>query len=341
MSKHRPEQAEFLDEAAKHDVIDVPRPEPSTALATAADRLPAAAGPLDRPPVPCDSSPLADLRDAALAMTPELQAVALRDFKELRDNFRAWLLAQMKPGVHYGFPPGVAPRLETRGGVPGFLLWNSKKKTNVWYPETQWKPRQSLYQSGADFVIELMGLQATFEADEGAWKMAGGRAGQLIYRCDLISRSNGKKIGEGIGARELGQKGGDLNNSVKMACKAAKVAAVINAYGLSDLFTQDLEDLPPPEYDNPEHDDDAPSVAPRGERSAAPPEPEPQPAAVTQEQLGKLVTEWKTQQPGDPGREDFARWALETCGGNWNPNKAKEWDRAKLSKCYAKLGVPE
>ena len=55
------------------------------------------------------------------------------------------------------------------------------------------------------------------------------------------------------------------NASIKMAQKAAKVDAVLNGWGLSDLFTQDLEDLKE-EAIQPEQVANAPKSASRGDR---------------------------------------------------------------------------
>lgn len=283
---------------------------------------------------------LADLRQAALMMTPAQQHMALAAFAESRTSFRQWLLSQMSEGVHYGFPPKLTPKTKEIDGVVHYGIW-SKKANNGnggydWYPETQWKPRKSLYQSGADFIIDLMGLRPEINPDEVAWKMAGSKAGNFLMRCDLFSKANSEKIGNGYGGRSVGDKGGDLNNSVKMACKAAKVAAVINAYALSDLFTQDLEDMPKrPEYDAPEQDDDAPQVDSRDERNAK----------VTADDLARLGNEWRTWQQGDPTKDEFAAWALKVCGGDWNPKKLDQWTSARLDQCWkasnAVTGAPE
>jgi hypothetical protein len=52
-------------------------------------------------------------------------------------------------------------------------------------------------------------------------------------------------LGEGRGAGVAGVKRRDGNGAVKIAQKSAKIDAVINTLGLSDLFTQDLEDTDP------------------------------------------------------------------------------------------------
>ena len=48
---------------------------------------------------------------------------------------------------------------------------------------------------------------------------------------------------EGTGARRIAQDNGDINKSLKMAEKSAHIDATLRVAGLSELFTQDLEDM--------------------------------------------------------------------------------------------------
>lgn len=226
---------------------------------------------------------LADLREYAMALPPEQIVGAMEEYMLSRTTFRDWLLSKLEPGVHYGYPPGCEPTFQHREAGEWGPAGIYYKGFKGWFHEGQWKPRPSFYQSGADFVIDLMGLQPLSNPDEVAQRMIGKPC--LVYRCDLHSRATDKKIGEGHGAREIGQKGGDLNNCVKMAVKAAKVAAVLNTYGLSDLFTQDLEDGPPGPKEAPDtpRNQNQPKVPPRNERK--PPE-------VTGDDMKRLGASW-------------------------------------------------
>lgn len=49
---------------------------------------------------------------------------------------------------------------------------------------------------------------------------------------------------DGVGARSLEQDYGDLNKALKMAEKSAHIDATLRMAGLSEVFTQDLEDMP-------------------------------------------------------------------------------------------------
>ena len=72
---------------------------------------------------------------------------------------------------------------------------------------------------------------------------------RYVIGCDLVHRESGISIGQGIGSASTMEsryidRPRDLENTVlKMAEKRAFVAATLNAYGLSDQFTQDVEDM--------------------------------------------------------------------------------------------------
>jgi hypothetical protein len=86
-----------------------------------------------------------------------------------------------------------------------------------------------------------------------------GTTGVFAYVCQLIDR-HGQVVGQGRGVAELRETSlTSANMAVKMAEKRAFVDAVLRAAGLSQYFTQDLEDmllLPPSKSE------DAPEAAP-------------------------------------------------------------------------------
>lgn len=251
--------------------------------------------------------PLADLRSAALAAPVEVTRLALAEFKDRRDNFRAWLLAQLVMGVHYGVPPGCEPK-----GNPDPL---------------QWRAKPSLYKAGAEFMCDLMNVRAEYEADLAAWEQLGKPVNTFVFKCRLFSRTNSDLIGEGTGARKVGQKGGDENNAVKMAQKNAMVAAVLNVYSLSDLFTQDEPE--PAQYENPGADADAPKAQPRGER-------------VTLETVKALGDRWTRirQKRGEMvGKDEWLGWLRKLCGmgDDYDFIKTANWTTAHVQRVNAEL----
>ena len=64
----------------------------------------------------------------------------------------------------------------------------------------------------------------------------------IILRCELQT-SHGFIAAEGTGARRVDQDHGDINKSLKMAQKSAHIDATLRVAGLSEIFTQDIEDF--------------------------------------------------------------------------------------------------
>ena len=245
------------------------------------------------------------------ATSSERLPALLEEIQERSRLIRLWIRDQMTPGVHYGVPPGV----------------NQNDRD-----PSRWTSKPSLYQAGADAVIASEKVVPEFEPDEAAWRMLGSQTGRMVYRCRLRSQLTGVVIGEGVGAARILENADDfnLNKGIKMACKRAKVAAVLNAYALSDLFTQDLEDgknVAPPEV--PDQAADAPVVPPRGDR-------------VTADDLNALSAawrDWRMQNEMGVTAADFKAWA---CGITGIPTESLKntanWSRQKLNECHGRLG---
>ena len=64
----------------------------------------------------------------------------------------------------------------------------------------------------------------------------------IILKCELHT-GNGFVAAEGTGARRVDQDRGDINKSLKMAVKSAHIDATLRVAGLSELFSQDIEDM--------------------------------------------------------------------------------------------------
>ncbi len=280
--------------------------------------------------VPGDSAQggqLRDLRMGLMSLTPENLVVALSQYTELRETFREWLLKQMVRGLHYGTPPGCEPKTKEIDGVTHIGIYNRKENNYRWYPPSQWRVKESLYKAGADFVCDLLAARDEYSADMQAWEQLGKPHGTFVFCCKLYSKLSGEFLGEGRGVRKVGTKGGDENNGIKMAKKCAKVDAVLNTYGLSDLFTQDVEDddpPPDPPHDNPNHDKSAPKTPPRGSR-------------VVESDLRALIDSWKEMRGRLGLSVEFEQYALfvegETGMDRAKIKKPAEWGLDDLEKC--------
>lgn len=267
---------------------------------------------------------LADMRELILGTNSESIGTALTEYSARRKKFRDWLKEQLIEGVHYGYPPGCEPKLDANGWVGVYSKGGMK-----YYPPEQWTAKPSFYKAGADFVCELMNVRDEYHADMEAWEQLGKPAQTFVFTCKLISRATAEVLGEGRGVRKVGQKGGDENNAIKMAKKCAKVDAVLNAYGLADLFTQDMENPPVDPPEAPAQAPDAPKSQPRGER-------------VTVTNLKQLFSAWCQKHGHAETKETsaiFMTWQEAITGIPMDVgHKAEHWSPAKLAECYGRLG---
>ena len=101
-----------------------------------------------------------------------------------------------------------------------------------------------LFKGGSEKFLSLMHLRPTFKKDVETWEMAGSKPGLFAYICLLLD-SKETVVGEGRGSSEITERSGwTINNAIKIAEKRAQLDAVLRTGGLSDFFTQDLEDQP-------------------------------------------------------------------------------------------------
>ena len=101
--------------------------------------------------------------------------------------------------------------------------------------------KKSLAKGGAEKIASIFQWNATFVKDTESLEMLGLDTGLVAFKCTL-SKGN-KYVGEGRGAASLSKNNGDPNKCLKMAQKSAFIDAVLRSSGLSDFFTQDLEDM--------------------------------------------------------------------------------------------------
>jgi hypothetical protein len=104
--------------------------------------------------------------------------------------------------------------------------------------------KPSLFKPGAEKICGMLGVTVHYPnltAYEQA-ALSGQTLGTIILRCELRD-SQERTVAEGIGARSVQQDNGDLNKALKMAGKSAHIDATLRMAGLSEVFTQDLEDM--------------------------------------------------------------------------------------------------
>lgn len=106
--------------------------------------------------------------------------------------------------------------------------------------------KKSMAKGGAEKIANIFGWTAGFTKDEDAMGAFSTIPGIICFVC-MLSKT-GKQIGEGRGAAILSKNSNDPNKTLKMAQKSAFIDAVIRASGLSDFYTQDLEDMAPEDF---------------------------------------------------------------------------------------------
>jgi len=104
--------------------------------------------------------------------------------------------------------------------------------------------KPSLWKPGAEKICGMMGIIPRFPNLDEYEKavLQGGDIKVIILKCELHTPS-GFIAAEGSGARRVDQDNGDINKSLKMAEKSAHIDATLRIVGLSEIFTQDLEDM--------------------------------------------------------------------------------------------------
>ncbi len=151
-----------------------------------------------------------------------------------RDTMMEWLRDALTVNVDFG-------RIH--------IAKNCQDKYNCTNPYHFSKP--SLWKPGAEKICGMLGLTVTFPG-LGAYEakiLEGVELKQVMLRCHLLN-DQGQIVGEGVGCRSVIEDARtrddrlipDLNKTIKMAEKSAMIDAVLRAGGLSEVFTQDMED---------------------------------------------------------------------------------------------------
>lgn len=104
--------------------------------------------------------------------------------------------------------------------------------------------KPSLFKPGAEKICGMLGVTVHYPTlhDYEQAALHGVQLVHVIVRCELHDVA-GRVIADGVGARSLKQDYGDINKALKMAEKSAHIDATLRMAGLSEVFTQDMEDM--------------------------------------------------------------------------------------------------
>jgi hypothetical protein len=213
--------------------------------------------------------------DGLVLYDPAALTTQLATYSEARDLFIRWLFDHLVAGIDY--------MLIHRKVGPRGQKTECPDRTNAASPSCKTcGGKATLCKPGSEKMCGLLQLRPRFRRDVESWEMLGGESGLVTLVCELTTAS-GVVVAEGRGARHRDQDFGDVNKCLKMAQKSAQTDAVLRCAGLSEIFTQDLEDMPASARDA--ADEPAPFEAPRRAQ------PEAQPARRAVPAQGELVDE--------------------------------------------------
>jgi len=177
------------------------------------------------PPVPVPS-PVHTWQDS----DPEQLKQGLQVRTENRTTVMDWVREALVDGTDFG---RIHIAMKDANG-------QKCKKGNRCTEEWHWS-KPSLWKAGAEKIAGMLGLRPVWPrlAEIGQMVMEG--HGRIVLTCILVN-SNGDEISQGIGARMMSDDYDNINKAIKMAKKSSLIDAVLNACGMSEVFTQDLSD---------------------------------------------------------------------------------------------------
>ena len=167
-------------------------------------------------------------------------SAALNRRKQNRQLLMEWLRSSLVNGIDYGSIHVVG---RDRCQLTQMGRTNDCKEASHWSKPCLFKP-------GAEKITGMLGMTVNFPSlpDYEAAVFGDVPITVIIMRCELRD-AHGHVVAEGVGARNLAQDFGDINKSFKMVEKSAHIDATLRLAGLSEMFTQDLDDKPPPGTD--------------------------------------------------------------------------------------------
>lgn len=198
--------------------------------------------------------------------------------------------------------------------------------------------RNSLFKPGAEKITGMLGMTVHYPSlpDYEQAVLNGVVLTTVMLRCELRD-AHGRPVAEGVGARSVGQDYGDINKTLKMAEKSAHIDATLRLAGLSEIYTQDIEDRPVVEEEVP-----VASLPPKPRRSAKSATPASGATSATDatgEQIGKEALETLRQEIRQYGftEKRVLAWLYKTTGGS--VTKLEQLTAAQCSSILKRLAI--
>jgi hypothetical protein len=143
------------------------------------------------------------------------------------------------------FQQGIERRKANRSAILDWLRSALVEGVDFGTIKTKRGPsKPSLFKAGSEKICGMLGVTVRFPnlSIYDAMISENREISCVILRCELLNSAS-QIVSEGMGARSVKQDFGDLNKSLKMAGKSAQIDATLRLAGLSEVFSQDLEDL--------------------------------------------------------------------------------------------------
>ena len=177
--------------------------------------------------------------------------------------------------------------------------------------------KPSLFKPGAEKITGMLGMTVHYPSlpDYEQAVLNGIALTTVMLRCELRD-AHGRPVAEGVGARSVGQDYGDINKTLKMAEKSAHIDATLRLAGLSEIYTQDIEDRPVVEEEV--HVASLPPKPRRSAKSATPASNATSATDATDEQISREALEALRQEIRQYGftEKRVLAWLYKTTGGS-------------------------
>ena len=198
--------------------------------------------------------------------------------------------------------------------------------------------KPSLFKPGAEKITGMLGMTVHYPSlpDYEQAVLNGIALTTVMLRCELRD-AHGRSVAEGVGARSVSQDYGDINKTLKMAEKSAHIDATLRLAGLSEIYTQDIEDRPVVEEEAP-----VASLQPkprRSAKSATPASGATSATDATDEQIGKEALEALRQEIRQYGftEKRVLAWLYKTTGGS--VTKLEQLTQAQCASILRRLEI--
>lgn len=170
-----------------------------------------------------------------LDLPAEQFSAGLQRRKQNRELLMEWLRSALVEGVDYGRIHVVSKDR---------CSFAKQGRVKDCGDQNHWS-KPSLFKPGAEKITGMLGMTTHFPSlrqyEEAVLNQC--EITTIVMRCELRD-AQARVVAEGVGARNLSQDYGDVNKSLKMVEKSAHIDATLRLAGLSEVFTQDLEDKP-------------------------------------------------------------------------------------------------